>query len=201
MHPLHKWTDGKLVRFLQCNPQDSDGWKEFLRRFWPRILDVCRRQGVSDPEDTAKEAITKAYERIHQLQEPDYVKTWLWRIAQNEILGEVRKQKGKPVVVSLEEQTDAHLAAGERTLEDTLPSSEPTPEQEALKSGFQAAYHQALEHLSSAQRNCFGLYYQGGWTAREIADFLEIKENTVRSHIRRARERLHTLLREYQDLF
>lgn len=58
---------------------------------------------------------------------------------------------------------------------------------------------EAVRELPETQREVIHLFYQEGYQTSEIAELLNRKESTVRSDLRRARERLKTILKEAYD--
>lgn len=58
---------------------------------------------------------------------------------------------------------------------------------------------QAVKSLPERYREVIHLFYQEGYAVREIADILERNESTVRSDLRRGREKLKEILREEYD--
>lgn len=58
---------------------------------------------------------------------------------------------------------------------------------------------EVVKALPEAQREAVHLFYQEGYSTAEIAQILGRKESTVRSDLRRGRERLRTLLKEGED--
>lgn len=58
---------------------------------------------------------------------------------------------------------------------------------------------EAVKRLPEAQREAVHLFYQEGYATAEIASILGRKESTVRSDLRRGREKLRKILKEAYD--
>ena len=58
---------------------------------------------------------------------------------------------------------------------------------------------EAVKQLPERQRAVIHLFYREGYQTRDIARILGRNEATVRSDLRRARERLRTVLKEEYD--
>lgn len=58
---------------------------------------------------------------------------------------------------------------------------------------------EAVKELPQEQRSCIHLFYYEGYPTRDIAQMLGRKESTVRSDLRRGREKLKKLLKEAYD--
>ncbi|MCD8074779.1 MAG: sigma-70 family RNA polymerase sigma factor [Lachnospiraceae bacterium] len=120
----------------------------------------------ADCADAIQEAIVSAFTKLHTLRRDEYAKTWLTRILINECYDILRNQKR---LVSIEEQV--------------------VPEQEETGSDYSDLY-EALETLPEEMRICVTLFYMEGYSIREIASILEVKENTVKSRLSRAKAKL-----------
>lgn len=58
---------------------------------------------------------------------------------------------------------------------------------------------EAVKELPENNREVIHLFYQEGYSTKEIADILKRKESTVRSDLKRGRERLQKILKEAYD--
>jgi len=57
----------------------------------------------------------------------------------------------------------------------------------------------AVRALTPEHQEVIHLFYYEGYTNKEIADLLDIKENTVKSRLRRARMELRSVWTEEED--
>lgn len=58
---------------------------------------------------------------------------------------------------------------------------------------------QAVQQLPLFQQEVIHLFYQEGYSTKEISDLLNRNENTIRSDLKRAREKLKEILKEAYD--
>ncbi|MCR5556381.1 MAG: sigma-70 family RNA polymerase sigma factor [Butyrivibrio sp.] len=58
---------------------------------------------------------------------------------------------------------------------------------------------EAVKQLPEKNREVIHLFYQEGFSTKEIADILKRRESTVRSDLKRGRERLKKILKEAYD--
>lgn len=58
------------------------------------------------------------------------------------------------------------------------------------KRGDAEAFIELIEPLKEKDRSIFTLYYVYGLKIKEIAEYMEMNENTVTSHLRRGKEAL-----------
>ncbi len=119
-----------------------------------------------DVADAIQDTILDAFQHIKTLKKAEYFKTWLVRILVNSCTKVYRKNKNR---VSLEEMDD--LAYIDRR-------------------SAEVEFRQLLCSLPEESRLIFQLYYGEQFTMREIAEILDMKENTVKSRIHRGKEQL-----------
>lgn len=129
---------------------------------------------TADAEDILQDTLLKYLQAAPHLQSDAHEKAWLLRVAANLSKNKLSYNKIR--------QTDE--------LEDSLVADE----REDL-----AFVWQAVKQLPDAQRLPIHLYYHEGLSGKEIAAVLQIQESTVRSHLRRGREKLKEILKEGYD--
>lgn len=134
-----------------------------------------------DPND-ARDLVHDTFERaMLSLREPwpTNVRAWLYRILDNLFIDRCRRLKARPRPVPIE---DVHLVAE--------PPDTPPPWSRLSSSDVLAASRELPEKL----RAVFELHAFAGKKYREIAELLDIPEDTVASRLSRARAQLKTLL-------
>ena len=121
--------------------------------------------------DAVQETIVKAYSQIHQLRQPEYIKTWLVRILINNCNSLYRENRRS---VPFDE------------LPETVPAAPPPSDLE---------FFEMLRSLPPDSRLIFQLYYGERFTTREIAGMLKMNESTVKSRLSRGKKQLREGLR------
>jgi RNA polymerase sigma-70 factor (ECF subfamily) len=124
-------------------------------------------------QDVTQESFIIAYNKLETLINPEAFPRWLQRIARRESIG-VRKKR-----LSL-------TFAG--TLERESKAREPLPDEMYEREEVKQKIRAALHNLPEGQRIPVVLYHIDGYSQGEIADFLELKVNTVKKRIQRGRE-------------
>ena len=124
-----------------------------------------------DVQDAVQEAFVHAYVHLNQLKEPGKFGPWLRRITANTCVTRLRKRKLEPL--SIEE-------IGEQA------SSVADPEKATMRLVVQSA----LSRLSEDMRLTVTLAYINGYSHCEVADFLEVPLDTVRSRLKHAKRKL-----------
>nr|MDQ3395907.1 RNA polymerase sigma factor [Bacteroidota bacterium] len=129
------------------------------------------------------EGFMKVFDKIDQYKMQGGFEGWVRKIMVNECLGYIRKNKNMYLEVDLEV---ADREPDYKLLHNAL------EEQDLLA---------MIEKLPSGYKTIFNLYAIEGFSHKEIADMLQISENTSKSQLSRARLHLQKLLRESENLF
>jgi RNA polymerase sigma-70 factor (ECF subfamily) len=119
--------------------------------------------------------------------------TWVFKIARNLCLNELRRQEYRKHHVSIENQDKDRperqaLLTGERV---------PTPEEDLEARVFEEAFNRAVGGLPARQRAAFVLNRFNNASYKEVASVLGCSELTVKSLIHRATVTLKDYLKEY----
>lgn len=175
---------------------DLDAFNQIVAAYQDRIYNLCLRM-LGSPEaaeDAAQETFISAYRNAGKLRGAN-VRSWLFRIASNTCIDEVRKRQRRPSV-SLDRPSSDEDA---RPVD--VPDEDPGPEKRTLQSELQDAVQEALLDLPGDQRLAVTLRDLEGFLYEEIADAMGISVGTVKSRISRGRARLREAIRERPELF
>ncbi|GAC1341127.1 MAG: sigma-70 family RNA polymerase sigma factor [Candidatus Dormibacteria bacterium] len=140
----------------------------------------------ADAEDAVQDAVVRALQSRDQFRGEADVCTWMHRIVVNSSHDRARKRAT--------ELRRRDAAAIEARWRDPLYSVDPAVIASALTDGSRV--RAMLARLSPAQRTCVLLHDSDGWTTEQIAELLEIPRATVKSHLRRGRQAMVSLLAE-----
>lgn len=158
--------------------------QEPLRRF---LLNLCSgNSAISD--DIAQEAFIKAYLNLGTFSGMSKFSTWLFRIAYNCFIDYTRSSK-RFVATEL---SDNMKFSNNTILSDTLNY---TNESMPAKFRNQELY-MALSQLGENEKTCILLFYMEDKSIKEISQITAIKENTVKSHLSRAKSNLQEHLKK-----
>jgi RNA polymerase sigma-70 factor, ECF subfamily len=153
---------------------------------------------LHQPEDAAdltQEAFIRLMRVLPQYNGESRFTTWLYRLVVNLCRDELRR-RGRQVQFiqpSEDEQTLNPLD----TIADDDRAGDPL---RALNdSELRIAVRRALAQLEDHYRLSLTLYYFEDLKYTDIAEILDVPLNTVKSYIRRGKERLATLLDEYNE--
>lgn len=129
---------------------------------------------MADAEDILQETLIRYLRSAPEFESGGHEKAWLLRVAAN--LSKNRIDYNK---VRLSEELNEEIAADEH--EDL------------------SFVWEAVKKLPETQCEVVHLFYQEGYSTAEIAGLLSRRESTVRSDLKRARDKLRSILKEAYD--
>lgn len=172
-------TDDELVAAAQQG--DSTAMDQLLRRHYDRVHAVCRRIAGStrDADDAAQEAMIRVVRNIDRFDGRSAFGTWVYRIATNTALDELRKRKRRPQLHLIDD--DDSTGSGGREIADE--SAHRTVESVADR----LSIDEALADLPDEFKAAVVMRDVGDLDYAEIAAALDIPVGTVKSRIARGR--------------
>jgi RNA polymerase sigma-70 factor (ECF subfamily) len=147
----------------------------------------------TDAEDVLQETFIKAMKALPNFQERSTISTWLYRIAVNESLMLIRKQKPETAVFEEEPYMDAERDYAPIQIVDWCC----LPEKEFLSSESRDHLNKAIQKLPPTLQSVFVLRDIEGLSIRETAEALNLTETNVKTRLLRARMRLREDLTHY----
>lgn len=161
----------KLIQ--ECKANDYNAQLEVFHAYkdllYSAAVRIVKRPSLA--QDVVQEAFIKGFQRITDLDEDSNLGAWLYRIASNTAIDALRKEKRFDWQ---ENETTVYLE------NDT---ADETPDHELPLKQLQ----EALDELKEAYRLVVVLYAIEGYSHKEIAAKLGLKESTVRNQYRRAK--------------
>ena len=160
---------------------DTDAFEELFRTYHRKICTYLARLVSHHDQwrDLAQQTFIQVWEKLPALRNPQQFKPWLYRIATNEAMSFLRREE------RWWWSCQSLLDHEEHTLDEFL--STPGPEERVAEEDW---LKRALRALEPQCRMCLLLYVVGGFSQREIAALLGIRENTVSGNVCRGREHL-----------
>ena len=150
----------------------------------------------ADAEDLTIEAFGKAFRNLHTYV-PEYAfSTWLFKIASNNAIDFLRKQKVMQKHVSIDQTDDEK--GNESTV--SLVSSSPNPEESMIKKQREVLMRTVVKKLNPLYRKLIELRYFKEYSYLEIAQELNLPLGTVKARIHRSRELLFNTLKDHETL-
>lgn len=188
---LAEQTDEELVR--ACRKRDHDAFTELVNRYRHKVYWlVSRMLGAEENEDFAQEVFLRAYQALPNFRGDCLFSTWLYRIARNLCLSEIKKRNVRGIEVSLDEKSDegVHLM---------LSDSGGGTATEIDKLDLSRSIQQLVSRLPVQHRTALTLFYLNQASYEEIADIMNIPIGTVKTYIHRGRLGLRDLLLREPD--
>ena len=163
---------------------DEEAFTALVRKYQKSVHALAWRK-IGDfhiAEEIAQDAFLQAYKNLATLRNPNQFAGWLYVIASN--LCKRWHQSRKPAMQSLENTsvTEIEESSYKRHISDQREMEVMEHRREIVK--------ELLEKLPESERTVVTLHYLGEMTTKEIGKFLGVSVNTIKSRLRRARERL-----------
>jgi len=141
---------------------------------------------VKDAEiakDMVQNTFIKCYKSLDSFRFDAQIKTWLYRITINECKDYLKSWNYKMVHVKsfINETAKSILPSTEKTVLDKYNNEE---------------IKDKIFSLPKVYREVVYLYYYDSLTTEEIANVLDVSVNTVKTRLRRAKQRLESMIKE-----
>lgn len=177
----------------QAQGGDQDAFEQLLRRHQRRVFSLIGHllRRPADVEDIAQQVFLKVYLALPRFDFRSAFSTWLYRIAVNECYDQLRRQRARKsfwgTEVPLEE-----LAGRE---ENAVSATGPRPADLAAQAAIRQLVEKLFRRLAPQDSLVLTLKELEGFSVREIAELMQLRENTVKVRLFRARRRF---LRAYE---
>ncbi|MGN1165948.1 MAG: RNA polymerase sigma factor [Lachnospiraceae bacterium] len=135
-------------------------------------------------QDVLQEAYVAAFKSLEQLDDPEKFPAWLSRIVATRSLNELKKKN--PMLFSETENEEGQDIS--ETFEDDRVDTQ--PELSIDQKETQRLIREIIEALSEEQRVCITMFYLDDMPVKEIAEILQVSENTVKSRLNYGRQKI-----------
>lgn len=165
-------NDAKLVEKFRGG--DIEAFNRLVERWQDRIHRFAYRYFSSHDEarEITQKTFIRAYKKLHTLEDVDKFSSWLYRIANNLCLDEVKRAGRR--------RSAPMKALGPDPIAESLASS---PDRTIQHQQLEVLLQQALSRLPDEQRIVVIMKEYQGLKFREIAEILKEPENTVKSRM------------------
>ncbi|MBX3272818.1 MAG: RNA polymerase sigma factor [Sandaracinaceae bacterium] len=189
-------SDEELLR--RFNEGDPEAFEELVRRYerplYNFIFRSVRRRERAD--ELLQDVFLKVVQRSQDFKGDSKLSTWLYTIARNLCIDHSRK-----MVFRRHQSLDAPGPGpeGGPTLLERTAGTGAEPDRAAVTEDLRRRIGEAIEELPEEQREVFLMRHVQGMRFKDIADVVGVPENTVKSRMRYALERLQRALADYED--
>ncbi len=199
-------SDEKLMLAYQAG--DVRAFEVLVRRYRRPVFNFCLRiVGQRErAEDLVQDTFLKMAKNASAFRERAKLKTWMYTIARNLCIDELRKMRHRSAA-SLDQPGVSAASADQDCvpLGDRIAGSGPGPDRAADAARLKPLLVAALAALPEEQREVFVLREYAGVPFKEIAEITGTPVNTVKSRMRYALEGLRRYLSDHgvsaQDLW
>lgn len=178
MPNYNTYSDSELVGLFHTN--DERILVEIYSRYWDRMLGVAfnRLGNLEEAEECVQDVLYKLWKLRAALNlRSEKLSAYLTRAIRNQTFNVLERRYRQRI--KLEEYHDHDDSI------DTM-----SPERKLIVQELQQQIDNAIKNLPPQCQLVFVLNKQEGLSTREIADTLDLSENTVKSHLKKAKKDL-----------
>jgi RNA polymerase sigma-70 factor, ECF subfamily len=182
---LDRLHEADLARAVLAG--EAHAFDQFVEHFRSRIFHygwlMCGRP--EDAEEIAQETLLRAFESFNQLQDPERVRPWVFRIARNACL----MQKRRSIFAPAHELSTDDLPPGVEPAGAELP-----PDREFLAGELRAVLDRVIAELPETYRAVAVLRDLEELSTEETSHILDVGADVVKQRLHRARRAMREKL-------
>jgi RNA polymerase sigma-70 factor (ECF subfamily) len=184
-------TDGVLAQ--QTLAGDQDAFANLVQRYSSSLFNfICRFLNDYDAaSDILQQVFTQLYISLPNLRTGEPLKAWLFQVARNRCLDELRRKRVihfSELATAGEDEELSPLAI--------IPDNSPLPEDVAEQHDLQNMLQQAISSLPPKFRAVVLLRYTAQFSFSEIGQSLSMPEATAKTYFQRAKPLLRAALKD-----
>jgi len=163
-----------------CRSGSLSAFEQLYARHGPKMKSVALNLlgNVFDAEDAVQESFIKIYHRLAEFRGEAAFSTWVFRLLVNTCYDLARKRKRYPESIRSEDGTDKEIPAS------------------ASDHPLRLTLERSLQRLDLRSRSVFLLFEVEGFSHREIAGILQIREGTSKALLFEAKRKLQRWIGE-----
>ncbi|MBQ7109245.1 MAG: sigma-70 family RNA polymerase sigma factor [Clostridia bacterium] len=180
---------GWLIKQAQMG--DNKAFELLIDEHFKKIYNIAYRLSgnEADASDMTQEVLIKIFRHIGSFSGNSKFSTWVYRVATNTCLDELKKIKRRSTY-----SLDAELDTGENEVVVQVRDEAPTPDIAAEQKELSAAVGKAIKRLSPDHSAVVILRDIQGMSYEEVAKILNCSVGTVKSRLNRGRAQLKKIL-------
>lgn len=169
------WTEEKLIK--KSIKGDGECFEELVKKYKSYLYKVAYSYTKNEDQalDLIQECTYRAWKNIKNLKQESSFKSWISKILINIAMTTIKKES-KAIISEIDENIE-HI-------------------QKEISIEEKVDVHKAIDTLKPEYKMVIILKYFDDMTIEEIAYVMEIPINTVKSHLRRAKQSMRNILKE-----
>lgn len=187
--------DPDAALMLRVKQGDTAAFTELVEKYKQPVVNLAYRtlRDATEAEDLAQNVFVQVYKSAHRYRISAKFSTWLFTIARNLCLNEIRRRSRHPA----ESIDAAHPEQEDQPLHQYEDKKTFAPPDTLLHGELEEKIAEALAELPENQRTAILLCRQEELSYEEIADVLGCSLSATKSLIHRGRETLKEKLKPY----
>ena len=168
---------------------------QLIRQYEGLVLHIVTPLiGVNeDREDICQDIFIKVYEKLNTFQFKSKLSTWIGNISYNSSINNLEKKKN--ILLSNIVSTENELS-----FIDSINIESDNPEKIIIRKEDITQLNQSINMLPEFQKTVVLLFYKEEMSLDEISKIMELPENTVKSHLFRAKNSLKQLMTKKETI-
>jgi RNA polymerase sigma-70 factor (ECF subfamily) len=193
--PAGAASDPDVVLMLRVQGGDDGAFEELFRKFSPRVLQYARRFVGSDAkaEEVTQDVFVQVFRFRHRYKPQSRLSTWVFTIATNLCLNELRRPERQLRVDIWDRRDDEDRREGPQLRDPEAVTAEEGAATRELARQLEAA----VGELPPKQRAALLLSRVDGLAYRDVAEALGCTEGAVKALLFRATQTLKKNLRDF----
>jgi RNA polymerase sigma-70 factor, ECF subfamily len=185
--------DPDAALMLRVRQGDRDAFESIVEKYKQPVMNLVYRTlpDATEAEDLAQHVFLQVYKSAHRYTVTAKFSTWIFTIARNLCLNEIRRRSRHPAESMDREGDEEHPA---RQIEDVVAFSPPDA---LLQRELEQKIDSAVNALPEKQRTALLLCRREDFSYEDIAEVLGCSVSATKSLIHRGRETLKEMLKPY----
>lgn len=177
-----KIQESEIIELMSSEKTREKGVRQMMDAYQSRLYWHIRRIVVDHDlaQDTLQDTFIKAYQNFHQFKQDSQLYTWLYRIATNESLQQLKKSKR---MQKSDEETEHHL--------QNLVADNVSAEAEEI----QVLLQKAIQSLPEKQKLVFTMRYYDDLPYEEISKILDMSVGTLKTNYHYAKQKVEVYIK------
>lgn len=184
----------ELIRAAQAG--DTSAFEELVRAYDQSVLRLALSmlRSPEDAKDVYQETFLRVYRNLNQFRFDCSFHTWLYRIATNLCLDQMRRRKVRKEEPTALVTPDGSLDRMDTTAETRVDGD---PHRNLFSGQIRKRVKEALAQLTPRERMVFELRHYDGLRLRKIGEVLGTSEEAAKNCLFRATQKMRTALGEF----